>query len=199
MKKTTLLCLLNSIIITSLTCTITNLTAALTPMEQDGTVVNKDSLPERMAMNIYLVAKNKQSKVVVTKLSARMFQPDITNALNYQIDKSIIKSLSTYLKEKGKKIASDKIFQLAAKDSIQKEFHHGFWEFDKDSYTIILPAPYIDGLQWKKASDFKAKPFQSLWKTARSGVNYYLDAYQNKIWPLRSWSDAVAYWGSPLK
>jgi hypothetical protein len=199
MKKQ-FLSLLSGITLISLTCGAMNIETGrelpITPMEQDGTVTNPKGLPDRMNMALFLVAKNKKGETVVHEYNARMHQSDIQNMLNYKADQSIIKSLS--LNKDAAKIISDNIFKLAAQDSIAKDFNHTMWEFNQkeDTYTIILPAPYVDSLKWHPVANIKDTTFQTLWKTADLGINYYLSGLQKNIWPYRSWSGALARFGS---
>ena len=178
--------------------TVTSTIMGLTPMERDGIVANASALPERMSMNIFLVARNPQGDTVVHEYHARMMQSDIQNMLNYQVDKSIIKSLS--LNKNLQNITSDKIFTLAVTDSIKNEFNQFFWKFNptKHEYSIILPSPYIKNIKWHKVSRMKHSTFNPLWKLAYPGMIYYLTAYSNKSWPIRSYSDAKRKWNAPL-
>ena len=172
--------------------------ASPTPMERDNIVTNADQIPDRGSMHIILVAKDNKDETVVHELRVRMMADDINNVLNYKANQSIIKKMPIFMKKSGQQIVSDKIFQVAVNDSIKKDFNTLFWEFNSKTpdYTIILPAPYIKDLQWHKPSNINNATFQSLWKKAQKSINYYLSAYTNNTWPLRSYSDALAKWGS---
>jgi len=195
MKKQ-FLSLLGGITFISLTCGAMNIdTGKEMPLKMWGENTQVNYLPCCLQLNMFLISKN-NNQIVVSEISRQVNKADIVNILDYQADKAILNALSS--QKKNEAILTNNIFKLAVGDSIKKEFNHSIWELDTktNTYTIILPAPYVNSLKWLPIADIKNTTFKTLWKTAQASINYYLNGLKNNIWPLRSWSGALEKFGS---
>ena len=194
MKKTIALLLTAATLLSTRSHAMNIDTGREMPLKMWGENTQANYLPRSLQLKVFLISKNNNNEIVASEISHQVNKADIVNILDYQADKAILNTLSS--QKKNEALLANNIFKLAVEDSIKKEFNHSMWELDTktNTYTIILAAPYIDILKWQSVSNIKNTTFQSLWKTAQNNINYYLAAYQNKTWPLRSLSDALAKW-----
>lgn len=186
--------------------------------EQDSSTGtwNNDASGSQIMLHVFLVSQNPQGEMMVHEVRTtkeQFFVRDTMGMSDAEIEKtydlaesqSIFQSLDAHKNLQA--ITSHRIFQLALEDSVKNEFgqdsvkhefNDTFWKRspDEKEYFIILPAPYVNNITWHKISSIQDPAFKSLWENAQKGIRYYLSAYQDNTWPLRSYSNALKKWAS---